>query len=517
MKNIRRFLLNALLLCGVSLLMRTVSVSFNVYVSNKAGAEAMGLYSLLSGVYGFALTLATSGIHITVVRMISDALGRDDHEGALVTLRQCTKYALLFSGMASAGLFLGAEWIGTRLLSDVRTVLSLRLLATTLIPISLSTVFSGYFTAVRRAWKNAAIQVAEQAIRIFSVSVLLSLFLARGVEFACAALAFGGAIAEGTSFLFSFAAFLHDRRKTVRPQCALPDSRPIRKVLLSTALPIAFSAYARSGLISIEHMLIPRGLCKSGLDNKTALASYGLLHSMALPIVLFPSALISSFSGLLIPEITECCTKNNKRQIRYICERVSQLAALFSIGVAGIMVCFAKELGQVIYPGTDAARYIRLLAPLIPIMYLDTAVDAMLKGLGDQVYCMFVNILDAALSVFLVWILLPHMGIMGYVATIYVSELINFAFSVTRMMQKSGLVTHLIKWVCKPLLCIVGATSLARLLFFLLPLASLSGGVRLTVHITVTTLFYILLSVATFSIDKEDLQWVAGIVRKNEA
>ena len=82
MKNIRRFLLNALLLCGVSLLMRTVSVSFNVYVSNKAGAEAMGLYSLLSGVYGFALTLATSGIHITVVRMISDALGREDHEGA---------------------------------------------------------------------------------------------------------------------------------------------------------------------------------------------------------------------------------------------------------------------------------------------------------------------------------------------------------------------------------------------------------------------------------------------------
>ena len=516
MKNIRRFLLNALLLCGVSLLMRTVSVSFNVYVSNKAGAEAMGLYSLLSGVYGFALTLATSGIHITVVRMISDALGREDHEGAVVTLRQCTLYALLFGGIATAGLLFGAEWIGTRLLADARTVLSLRLLAITLIPIALSTVFSGYFTAVRRAWKNAAIQVAEQAVRIFSVSLLLSLFLPRGIEFACAALAFGGAIAEGSSFLFSCAAFLRDRQKTVRPVRALPDGRPIRKTLLHTALPIAFSAYARSGLISIEHMLIPRGLCKSGLDNKTALASYGLLHSMALPIVLFPSALISSFAGLLIPEITECCTKNNKRQIRYICERVSQLAALFSIGVAGIMICFSEELGRVIYPGTDAARYIRLLAPLIPIMYLDTTVDAMLKGLGDQVYCMFVNILDALLSVFLVWLLLPRMGIMGYVATIYVSELVNFAFSATRMIQKSGLVSHLMKWVCKPLLCIVGATSIARLLFSFLPLSSLSGGFRLTVHIVVTTAVYLLLSVVTFSIDGEDLLWIRGIVQRAE-
>ena len=51
---------NAMLLTAASLLMRTVGVSFQVYISNRAGAEAMGLFSLMSGVYGFALTLATS-------------------------------------------------------------------------------------------------------------------------------------------------------------------------------------------------------------------------------------------------------------------------------------------------------------------------------------------------------------------------------------------------------------------------------------------------------------------------
>lgn len=517
MKNIRRFLLNALLLCGVSLLMRTVSVSFNVYVSNKAGAEAVGLYSLLSGIYGFALTFATSGIHITVVRMVTDALGKEDHGSAATALRQCIGYCLVFSGIASVCLFFGADFIGTRLLSDGRTVRSLRLLAFTLVPIALSTVFNGYFTAVRRVWKNAAIQVAEQAIRIASVSALLSLLLPRGVEFACASLALGGAIAECSSFLFSLLAFLHDRKKTVRPQRALREIRPIRRTLLRTALPIAFSAYARSGLISIEHMLIPTGLCKSGLDRATALSSYGLLHSMALPIVLFPSALIGSFAGLLVPELTECCTKSNTRQIRYICERVSQLAMLFSIGTAGIMICFSGELGRVIYPGTDAARYIRLLSPLIPIMYVDTTVDSMLKGLGDQVYCMAVNILDSLLSVILVWLLLPRMGIMGYVVTVYVTEFVNFAFSVTRLIQKSGMLPKLIKWVSKPLLCIVGATCTARALFSFVTLPTLSGELRLTVHIVTTALLYLAFAVATFGIDREDIRWALNIFRKADA
>lgn len=517
MKNIRKFLLNALLLCGVSLLMRTVSVSFNVYVSNKAGAEAMGLYSLLSGVYGFALTLATSGIHITVVRMVTDALGKNDHPRATAALRQCVCYSLLFSGFSSLCLFFGADFIGLRLLSDTRTVRSLRLLSFTLIPIALSSVFNGYFTAVRRIWKNAAVQVAEQAIRIFSVSALLTLFLPRGVEFACASLALGGAIAECSSFLFSLVVFLYDRNKTIKPHPKLVDGRPVRKTLLRTALPIAFSAYARSGLISIEHMLIPTGLCKSGLTRESALSSYGLLHSMALPIVLFPSALIGSFSGLLVPELTECAGKSNARQIRYICERVSQLAMLFSIGTAGIMICFSKELGQVIYPGTDTALYIRLLAPLIPIMYVDTTVDSMLKGLGDQIYCMAVNILDSLLSVLLVWLLLPRMGISGYVVTIYVTEFVNFSFSVTRLIQKSGMLPRLIKWVSKPLLCIVGATSAARVLFSFVALPSLSSGWRLTVHIVTTVLIYLAFSIATFGIDREDIRWAFNIFRSADA
>ena len=69
MRTKKQYVMNALLLTAVAFVMRTVSVAFNIYVSGRVGAEAMGLLSLITGVYGFAVTLATSGIHLATVRI----------------------------------------------------------------------------------------------------------------------------------------------------------------------------------------------------------------------------------------------------------------------------------------------------------------------------------------------------------------------------------------------------------------------------------------------------------------
>jgi O-antigen/teichoic acid export membrane protein len=69
-------------------------------------------------------------------------------------------------------------------------------------------------------------------------------------------------------------------------------------------------------------------------------------------------------------------------------------------------------------------------------MYLDHVTDAMLKGVGEQVYSMWVNISDSLLSVFLIWILLPKMGISGYAVVIIVMEGYNFLLSFFRLKKR---------------------------------------------------------------------------------
>ena len=83
MSGVRRYIKNALILVGAALLMRSVSLLFNAYVSQKIGAEGMGLFSLIMSVYGFAVTFATSGINLAVTRLCAEAIaGRADWHGA---------------------------------------------------------------------------------------------------------------------------------------------------------------------------------------------------------------------------------------------------------------------------------------------------------------------------------------------------------------------------------------------------------------------------------------------------
>ena len=89
MKKARAFLLNTMILTGTSLLLRTVGVTFTVYISNKVGAEGVGVYQLLMAVYAFGVTMATAGLGLTSTRMVADQLVRGSPRGARAAVIRC--------------------------------------------------------------------------------------------------------------------------------------------------------------------------------------------------------------------------------------------------------------------------------------------------------------------------------------------------------------------------------------------------------------------------------------------
>jgi O-antigen/teichoic acid export membrane protein len=114
---------------------------------------------------------------------------------------------------------------------------------------------------------------------------------------------------------------------------------------------------------------------------------------------------------------------------------------------------------------------------------------------------MNVNIIDAGASVLLVWLLLPRMGLWGYVVAIYVTETLNTTLSLCRMLPMSHMPVSLWQQVFGPLLCITGATAICRLGGALLRL-TIDGRVELGLHIVVCATVYLGLLLAT------------GVVRK---
>ena len=498
MNRLRRFIINGSLMAIVAVLMRSVAVAFSVYISNKIGAVAMGLFSLVSTIYGFGITFATSGINLATTRLVAQAIGdtsseaeaRKNKNSAKVKciLSRCIIYSLLFSSIATLALWFLSDTIGINILKDSRTVSSLRILSLTFIPISVSSVLNGYFSAIRQVVKNAVTQILGQGIKIYASVAFLSLVMANDVESACTAVVLGGAVAEIASFAISLFLYFLSRPRS-KEKSVTSEKKKATSNIISNSIPLALSAYMRSALVTIEHILIPQGLEKSGSSKDTSLAAYGTVGGMVFPLVLFPSAVSAAFAGLLIPEVAESVQTHDDKRIKGIITTVMETVLIFSIGCAGIIMSFSLKLGNSVYPQSrDAGKYILMIAPLIPVMYLDTAIDAMLKGMGEHVYSMCVNIADAFISVILVAILLPKMGIDGYIVTVYFTEILNATLSITRLLSKSKVKTRALLWVGRPLACVIASTKLTGFMI---------NADNVWIHVAFASVLYLLLLVIT--------------------
>ena len=206
------YIQSALFLALVNILLRGAGVSFNAYIAQKIGAESMGLLSLTMSVYGFAVTLATSSVNLAAVRLTAERcawIEGSDRESYRKTVRGVLKsisgYSLLFGCGAALLLWIFAGSISETLLDDSRTFSSLRVLALSLPPISLTSAMAGYFTGMRKIGKNALLAILEQGMKILVTTTVLVLVAPSGsVEYMCLAVVGGSAISEAWSLITSF-------------------------------------------------------------------------------------------------------------------------------------------------------------------------------------------------------------------------------------------------------------------------------------------------------------------------
>jgi stage V sporulation protein B len=334
-----------------------------------------------------------------------------------------------------------AEPLGFLWLEDARTVQPLMVLALEMPLTGLDSVIHGYFTAVGRVWKSVAVSICQQLITIAFTALLLAQCPADNLSAACLAITAGrvtGAVLELVALAIIF---WQDRRShaILRHSSPADTTWAMTDRMLTIALPLAVAAYGRSGLSTLQHLLVPWGLRASGMEAESALAGYGIIQGMALPVVLFPSCVMVAVAELIVPKLTAHQVQGQHRQIQSTTERILENGLAFSLLTAALLAALGDGLGLALYDSLQAGVYIRLFSLIIPVMYLDMLADGCLKGLGQMMFCMYVNIADAGLSALLVWLLLPRWGLNAYIFTICFTEVFNFVLSLWRLKKTAGL------------------------------------------------------------------------------
>lgn len=418
---------SALLLTGVNLLLRFVGTSFQVFLSSRIGAAGIGLLQLVMSVGGLSTVAGMGGIRTATMYLTAEELGRKNPRNVVWVLSGSFLYSICFSGCVAAALYHFAPWIASVWIGDVRTVDALRLFASFLPVTCLCGVMTGYFTAANRIGTLAAVEVAEQFCSMALTLGALTLF-AHDDPVRSAMCVILGSASGGVLTLVCLVALRLREHAPFGPRIAV-GSR-----LAQAALPLAIADDLKSGITTVENLMVPKRL-NLNQTVSNPLAAFGLVSGMVFPVIMFPAAILFGLTELLVPELARCTAAGSRTRIHYLVRTTLRVALVYGAFTGGLLFLLSDSLCLSLYHNLDAAAHMRAYALLVPMLYCDIVTDAMTKGLGQQKICVRYNIITSLLDVVFLYILLPVYGMKGYFVSFLVTHLINFILSLRRLLK----------------------------------------------------------------------------------
>ena len=134
-----------------------------------------------------------------------------------------------------------------------------------------------------------------------------------------------------------------------------------------------------------------------------------------------------------------------------------------AILIGGLFWVLSVPLGEMIYHDAEVGMMMKLLAPLAPIMYLESVVVGVLKGLDQQAHSLLYSVLDSGSRIGLIIVLLPKYGIWGFYGVMVFSNLLTCLLNVYRLLKVSALRFRFGKWLIKPIISILLAVFTSEL------------------------------------------------------
>ena len=332
----------AILTCAGTL-SRLIGFFYRIFLSRTIGAQGLGIYQMIFPVYAFCLSGVTAGIQSALSRCCSAALSKGNPRKGWVFFLSGSGLSVGLSLIVSFFLYTRAPWISLHILHEIRCCELLQLLAFSLPLCSIHTCIHAWYFSTRRTTVPAVSQLLEQFARVGASYVIYLIFLEQNLA-PTPILAVGGMLFGELAACFFCVVCLAFQKPSYK---GTTDFR-VRSCLweiLTLSVPLTLNRMLVNLLQSTEAILIPGKLEASGLTNAQSLSLYGALTGMALPFILFPSAITSALSTMLLPTIAGRAG-SRKRRCHYPLYRTNDsILPVARLSIRRNLLLFRKKIG----------------------------------------------------------------------------------------------------------------------------------------------------------------------------
>lgn len=418
---------------------RIIGFFYRIYLSRLFGEEGMGIYQLLNPVLALSFSLTAAGYQTSISKFVAEKAAKekkDSYQPMFVGLSISLPLSLICCFL----IYSLADFIGTQLLMEKRTVPMLRILAFSIPLGSVHSCINGYFYGTKKTGIPAATQLLEQLTRVSCVYGISAYTLSKGTAPTINIAVIGLAIGEFVSMLLSiisiYVSYVKSHKNISFPpskttQCVtalsarLHKATPIYGSILGMALPLTANRIVLNLLQGIESISIPAQLKLYGYDTTTALSVYGVLTGMAMPLIFFPNALTGSVAVLLLPMISESYALGDMNTVKRNTQRTVKYCLCLGLLCMSIFLLGGKWAGHTLFHSALAGHFITTLGFICPFIYLDTTLSSILQGLGMASQIFLMNVVCLLLRLLFIFLTMPHLGITGYLWGLLAGQLLQ--------------------------------------------------------------------------------------------
>ncbi|MCI8536362.1 MAG: polysaccharide biosynthesis protein [Hungatella sp.] len=434
-----------LLLTATGFATRVLGFFYRIFLSRTIGAEGLGIYNMVHPIYGICFALCAGSIQTAISRFVAANIQKG---------KQIFQTGLIISlsiGIALAALIIrfSAPLAHYMLLED-RCAPLLPFMAISVPFSAVHACINGYYYGIQKTKIPAISQIVEQTIRMAAVFLIADILVESGQEITVKLAVIGHLIGELASCFFSVFCFCFFT-KTSKTSSIAAGFLETASPLMALALPLMGNRLVLNILSSAEAIWIPNSLGAYGLTSEEAFSIYGVLTGMAMPFILFPSAITNSMAVLLLPTVAEAQADGNKSRIAQTIAMSLRYSLYMGILCIGVFTLFGAELGISVFHDASAGSFIRILAWLCPFLYLATTMGSILNGLGKTTTTFLQNIIALVLRLAFVLVGIPRFGITAYLWSMLASEcllaflhlvslkhLVLFSWNAIEMIVKPG-------------------------------------------------------------------------------
>ncbi len=403
-----KFIKSTIILIIGGIITKILGMLYKIILTRYLSTEGIGLYMMILPTFILFINISSFGFPIALSKMISE----DDKNNKRL-LSTSIFSVLLINIFLIMIILIISRPLSIHFLHNSNCIYPI--MATSLvIPFtSIEGIIKSYFFGKQKMLPSVLSNVFEDISKILIIIILLPHFKSYSISYVVTFIILMSVLSEIISIL-TLIIFLPKKTKITKKD--LRPSKVYLKSSLSIGVPTTLSKLVGSITYFLEPIILTSTLIYVGYSNNYIIREYGILSGYSIPIILLPNFFSIAISQALLPVISKEYKKKNIKEVKRKIKQGIFYSLIIGIPFTICLILFPNIFLKLIYNTNKGISYIRFLAPICLLQYIQAPLSTSLDAMGLSNKNFYANLLGSIIRIiFLPLLSLLKIGLWGLV------------------------------------------------------------------------------------------------------